>query len=133
MLSQPEQNAVPAALVVDDNQFNRDICRIALEYAGYKVVQATNGEEALDILNKEGFALLVLDLQMPVVDGYAVLRQVRSNTEYRDLYIVVMTAHESLATTEVHAAANSVIFKPIDIVGLSGFANNYKQKLNIKQ
>jgi CheY-like chemotaxis protein len=132
MQPQVEQNTIPYALVVDDNEFNRDICRIALEYAGYTVIQAANGEEALAMLPKQGFTLLVLDLQMPVVDGYAVLKQVRANSIYQDLYIIVMTAHESLATTEVHDAANRVIFKPIDIMGFSGFAHNYKQSLTIK-
>ncbi len=126
------QPKTPSALVVDDNEFNRDICRIALEYAGYKVSQAVNGEEALKLLQTQGFNLMILDLQMPIVDGYTVLKTVRSDGHHEDLYVIVMTAHEPLATNEVKEAANYVIYKPIDIVGFAGFANHYKHSLDVK-
>jgi two-component system, OmpR family, response regulator ResD len=63
-----------SALVVDDHYHNRDLFRIALENAGYTVTEARNGEEAITILEKETFRLLILDLHMPIMDGTQVLK-----------------------------------------------------------
>ncbi|NJR12396.1 response regulator, partial [bacterium] len=65
------------ALIIDDNFNNRDIFRIALESIGFHVTEAENGADGLKILHSHIFHLLVLDLQMPLIDGLEVLKELR--------------------------------------------------------
>lgn len=71
---------MPNILVVDDEQKIREIIRIYLEPEGFQVTEAENGRMALDILSRETFDLVILDLMMPDVDGWAVCREVRKNS-----------------------------------------------------
>ena|ERR1700730_11237281 len=76
-------------LVVDDNSDHRKGFRILLESGGYTVVECNSGKEALTALDKTTFDLMTLDLSMPDVDGFEVLRLVRS--KHPDLKIVVIS------------------------------------------
>ena len=74
-------------LVVDDNPDHRKMFRIRLESAGYSVVEANSGREALAAIEKTRFALIILDLSMYEMDGFAVLRAVRS--KHPELKIII--------------------------------------------
>jgi len=76
-------------LVVDDNSDHRKAFRIILERGGYSVVECNSGKEALTALEKTTFDLMTLDLSMPDVDGFEVLRVVRS--KHPELKIVVVS------------------------------------------
>jgi two-component system chemotaxis response regulator CheY len=76
-------------LVVDDNSDHRKAFRILLETGGYSVVECNSGKEALTALEKTNFDLMTLDLSMPDVDGFDVLRVVRS--KHPELKIVVVS------------------------------------------
>jgi len=76
-------------LVVDDNPDHRKMFRSRLESGGYSVVEASSGKEALAAIEKTRFALMILDLSMPDMDGFDVLRAVRSTR--RDLMIIVVS------------------------------------------
>ncbi len=115
-----------SALIVDDNWFNRDIFRIALETAGYTVRQAEDGQQCLDVLEHEAFHLLVLDLQMPGLDGRGVLRKVRTMPKHKGLRVVIVTANAHLATNEVDDLADFVMYKPIDVMEFSRFVQRIK-------
>ena len=67
-----------SVLVVDDNPDHRKMFRVRLESGGYSVVEANSGREALAAIEKSRFALMILDLSMPDMDGFDVLRAVRS-------------------------------------------------------
>jgi CheY-like chemotaxis protein len=67
-----------SVLVVDDNPDHRKMFRVRLESGGYSVVEANSGREALAAIEKTSFALMILDLSMPDLDGFDVLRAVRS-------------------------------------------------------
>ena len=84
------------ALVVDDNYYNRDLCKMALDHVGYDVLEAGDGEVALTLLHEMPCDLLVLDLAMPLVDGLTVLREIRSDASYDMLPIVVLTANHHM-------------------------------------
>lgn len=116
----------PVTLVVDDNYFNRDLCRIALDHIGYEVVEAENGRQALDLLQDRTFPLLVIDLAMPEVDGLSVIREVRRQEQHRSMHIVAMTAHSHLATSEVSEIADLVMYKPIQIESFVVFLQRLK-------
>jgi CheY-like chemotaxis protein len=104
-----------SALVVDDHYHNRDLFRIALENAGYTVTEARNGEEAITILEKETFRLLILDLHMPIMDGTQVLKWVRANSTHDAMRVIVATANAQMVLEDVNAQADYVIYKPLEI------------------
>jgi DNA-binding response OmpR family regulator len=78
-------------LVVDDEGNIRDLARMYLEKEGFQVVTALNGQQALDQIRRQRPALLVLDLMLPVVDGWEVCRRVRAGS---DLPIIMLTARD---------------------------------------
>jgi CheY-like chemotaxis protein len=114
-------NTVSSALIIDDNYFNRDLAALALRHNGYKVEQAENGREALEILHKTPFNLLVLDLAMPEMDGAAFLRRLRADLPELKLFIIVMTANPHMATQEIQSQVDFVMYKPIDVSEFSQF------------
>src|SRR5579864_1383294 len=124
---------VPSALIVDDNQFNRDVCRRALDFVRYRTMEASSGEEALRLLDELHFDMLLLDLQMPRVSGYDVLSAVRANPANKDTLIIVMTAHSPQVADETKVEADRVMFKPIDIASFATFATQYRNMLKNKQ
>ena len=65
-------------LVADDNAFSRELTRELLEASGHEVLEAINGRNALDMIGQCGPDLVFLDLQMPVRDGFVVIRELRS-------------------------------------------------------
>lgn len=104
-----------SALVVDDNFYNRDLCRLALEHVGYAVTEAENGALAVTQLEKARYDLLILDLAMPELNGVEVLREIKNR--YTPMSIIVMTANPHMVIDEVEAHVDLVMYKPIDITG----------------
>lgn len=115
-----------SALIVDDNWYNRDVFRIALENADYNVTEAENGQDGLDHLEKRTFNLLVLDLQMPGIDGQTVLKTIRQQERHSKMRIVVVTANPHMATEAVDEMADHVMQKPIDVVSFARFTQRLK-------
>lgn len=79
-------------LVVDDEPEIRDLCRVNLEFAGHEVDEAGNGAEAIAYLERERPDFVFLDLMMPEVDGWDVLRAIRTRPETADVPVVLLTA-----------------------------------------
>src|SRR5437016_6344548 len=92
----PAVSSRHSALIVDDNLYNREICRIILKHAGYEVAEAENGEEALQILDQQQFDLLILDLLMPVTDGSTVFQEVYQDERHTNMAIIIATTYASL-------------------------------------
>jgi CheY-like chemotaxis protein len=118
----------PTALIVDDNYFNRDLCSLALQFVGYNVTEATNGQEAVQILNQNSFDLLILDLAMPEINGVGVIRQISNQPRHRHMSIVVMTANPHMATDEVSTTADFVMHKPIAVEEFAQLARRLAQR-----
>ncbi len=104
-----------SALVVDDNDLNRDLMQIMLTTAGFEVSEAKNGQEAITALEALPCNLLILDLQMPLVDGTDVLKWLRTNPQYDAMTIIVATANAHMTGGDEMQRADYVIYKPIDI------------------
>jgi two-component system, cell cycle response regulator DivK len=104
-------------LVADDNLASRELMRELLEASGHRVVEATNGREALDLIDRDPPDVVFLDLQMPVLDGFCVVRQLRSDERFRRLPAVAVTASAMLGDRELAIAAgfDSYITKPINL------------------
>jgi CheY-like chemotaxis protein len=116
----------PTALIVDDNFYNRQIFQMALESVGYKVSESEDGVQGTNVLKNETFDLLVLDLQMPEMDGRAVLKAVRGQEMHHKMRILVITANAHMATGDVDNLADYVMFKPINVMEFSEFARRLK-------
>ncbi|MBX3065242.1 MAG: response regulator [Anaerolineae bacterium] len=110
------ENVKPSVLVTDDDRDNRELFKLVMTKAGYEVVEAVNGEEALTILDKRSFTLLILDLQMPHVNGTTVLKTVRANPKFDRMKIIVATANAHMTLVEVDDLADYVIQKPVDFI-----------------
>ena len=83
-------------LVVDDVSANRDVLAARLERQGLSVAEAGDGREALRRLEKERFDLVFLDVRMPELDGYEVLRRIKSDPELRDIPVLMLSAVDEL-------------------------------------
>jgi two-component system sensor histidine kinase/response regulator len=87
---------------------------------GLTVVVAENGQEALDFLNSQKFDCVLMDCQMPVMDGYEATRRIREQAQYKDLPVIAMTANVMKGDQEkiLNAGMNDYIPKPFDPEGL---------------
>jgi CheY-like chemotaxis protein len=104
-------------LLADDNAPSRELMREILEACGYDVAEAANGREALDVIRKSPPDIVLLDLQMPVMDGFAVIHAVRSDERLRLLTVIALTASAMLGDREraIAAGFDSYIAKPISL------------------
>ncbi|MFO0876419.1 MAG: response regulator [Gemmataceae bacterium] len=114
------QAPLPAGkvLVVDDNEINRDLLCRRLEREGVASVAARDGHEALELLGREAFDLILLDIVMPGLDGYEVLRQVKANPATRDVPVVMISALDELQSVVrcIEMGAEDYLPKPFDPV-----------------
>lgn len=108
-----QQSPLVSALIADDMADNRDIFTIILQMAGYNVTVATNGQEALDLLTTQPFHLMILDLDMPVLNGRDVLLGLQNQPQHRPKYIMVVTANSQMTTETVSKLSDFVILKPV--------------------
>jgi len=103
-------------LLVDDNLINQEVAAEFLHTVGMTVIIAGNGREALEALDGQSFDLVLMDIQMPEMDGLEATRRIRNIPRYRDLPIIAMTAHAMTGDRDKSLAAgmNDHITKPID-------------------
>lgn len=103
-------------LIVDDNENNRDILSRRLKRQKYNVSVAENGQEALEMVERQKFDLIILDVMMPGISGLEVLRRLRKTYSVADLPIIVATARDQSEdiVTALELGANDYITKPID-------------------
>jgi len=83
-----------SVLLVEDDQAAREVMARTLEKADWVVAEAGNGREALDQLARQKPRLILLDLMMPVMDGFDFLLEMRANTEWQDIPVIVLTAKD---------------------------------------
>jgi len=103
-------------LIAEDNAVNRELLRELLEARGYKVEEACDGQEALDMIATSRPDLLLLDLSMPVLDGFATLKKIRENPETASLMVLAVTAYAMRGDQEkaIEAGFDGYLSKPID-------------------
>ncbi len=105
-------------LVVDDNAMNRDMLSRRLNRQGYTVEMAVNGLEALDLIKERRFDLVLLDIMMPVMNGYQVLEHLKADPELRHLPVIMVSAVDDLESVIrcVQLGAEDYLFKPFNPV-----------------
>jgi len=105
-------------LVVDDNKVNRLLLARSLELQGHSVALAENGRVALQMLRRDAYDLLLLDIEMPEMDGLQVLEQLKSDLQLRDLPVIVTSAIEGLDNVVrcIELGAEDYLHKPVNPV-----------------
>jgi two-component system, chemotaxis family, chemotaxis protein CheY len=101
-------------LIVDDDALIRQLVSLILRSAGYSVVEAVNGKDALDKLNEAAIDLVITDLRMPQMDGIELTREIRTKPDYRYVPVVMLTSdfHEYKRREGEQAGVSSWISKP---------------------
>jgi CheY-like chemotaxis protein len=114
-LDLPSDSQVERILVVDDTPDNLFLIETVLQAEGYQVEVADNGQDALSMIEAEPPALLLLDVMMPGMHGYEVVRRIRQNSNLPFIPIILITGCEQLDTSEqFDVAVEGFICKPID-------------------
>ncbi len=104
-------------LVVEDNAFNRDLIRRFLEPEGFEVIVARDGGEGVDRAIAELPDLVLMDMSLPVVDGWEATRQIKANAATAQIPVIALTAHAMIGDREkaLDAGCDEYDTKPIDI------------------
>ena len=111
----------PVVMLVEDFRDTREMMRKMLEMQGCRVVEASNGQEAIELSQRSRLDLVLMDLNMPVLDGFNATLRIREYEPTRDVPVVAVTAYDS---AESRAAAGAVgccdyVVKPLDLDNLS--------------
>jgi CheY-like chemotaxis protein len=103
-------------LIAEDNAVNRELLRELLEVRGHTVVEACDGEEALRMIEQTQPDLLLLDIGMPVLDGFAVVRKIRENPRLAQLPVVAVTAYAMQGDREkiLNSKFDGYLSKPVN-------------------
>lgn len=103
-------------LVIEDNEQNLYLVTFMLEKSGYAVVQARDGREGIALANQETPLLILLDIQLPGMNGYDVAKALRSNPKLAQVPIVAVTSYAMVGDREraIEAGCSGYIEKPID-------------------
>jgi class 3 adenylate cyclase len=114
----PRSTPTGALLVVDDNRVNRLLLGRALEQLGHTVAFAENGRQALDALRQRPVDLVLLDIEMPEMDGYQVLEALAADSRLRDVPVVMMSSVEEVDSVArcIEMGAEDYLFKPVNPV-----------------
>lgn len=104
-------------LVIEDNALNLKLVRDVLQYAGYDVVEAHSGEEGVQLANERTPDLVLMDLQLPGIDGAEALRQLRQNTPAKGVPVIAVTAFAMKNDQERASLAgfDGYLAKPINV------------------
>ena len=115
------QLAGARVLLVEDNELNQQLAVELLEERGIQVTVAEHGEMALNCLARDRFDLVLMDIQMPVMDGYEATRRIRLMSEHKALPIIALTAHAMAEERArcLQAGMNDVLTKPVDPIDLN--------------
>jgi len=105
-------------LLVEDNELNQELAKELLESNGLHVILANNGVEALSQIDRFDFDGVLMDCQMPIMDGYEATTKIRSQLKYKDLPILAMTANAMAGDKEkvIASGMNDHIAKPINVM-----------------
>ena len=122
-----DQGSARTIMVVEDYDDTRLLLKRCLEGLGYSVLEASNGQEALDIAGRIRPDLILMDLDLPILDGIAATQQIRQQADLEGVPIVAVTAYP-MSYTRVKAFAkgcDEYMAKPIDMTELAQLVHRY--------
>lgn len=128
------RNGIAHLLVVDDNKVNRLLLTRSLEQQGHKVTTAENGRVGLELLRRESFDLLLLDIEMPEMDGFQVLEQMTADPALNDLPVIVTSSLEGVENVVrcIELGAEDYLSKPVNPVLLKARINASLEKKRLR-
>jgi CheY-like chemotaxis protein len=114
-------------LVVDDNPVSRELICEVLDSPEFRILQAQDGKSALESMSESPPDLVLIDIQMPVMDGFATLARLRTDARFQSLPVVAVTAFAMRGDREkaIEAGFTSYITKPIDVLELERLVRGY--------
>ncbi|MBI4543792.1 MAG: response regulator [Gemmatimonadetes bacterium] len=113
---------MPKILLVEDDEMNRDMLSRRLERRGYVVVIAVDGERGVALASSEGPDLILMDMSLPLLDGWGATRQLKDDPATRSIPVIALTAHAMAGDQEKALAAGCDDFdtKPVELTRLLG-------------
>lgn len=116
-------------LLVEDNEMNRDMLSRRLVRNGFEIVMAMNGQEGLDLASSESPDLILLDMSLPVIDGWEAARRLKADTATAKIPVIALTAHAMVQDKEKALAAGCDDFdtKPVELPRLLEKINSLLQ------
>jgi two-component system cell cycle response regulator DivK len=111
---------MPKILLVEDNEMNRDMLSRRLQKRGYDVVLAEDGQQGVRLAQSESPALIIMDMSLPVLDGWEATRQLKAASATRSIPVIALTAHAMTGDREraLEAGADDFDTKPIELTRL---------------
>jgi adenylate cyclase len=127
-------SAAGTILIADDNRVNRLLLGRGLEHDGHSVAFAEHGREALELLRREPFDLVLLDVLMPELDGYGVLEELRQDPHLREIPVIVTSALDELDSVVrcLQMGAEDYLSKPVNAVLLNARINSSLEKKRLR-
>lgn len=118
---------MPTILVVEDDDQNRDMIARRLEFEGYKIVKAEDGARAVGLARSEIPDLILMDMRLPVMDGWQATRRIKTADETRDIPIIALTAYafSEDRSKSLEAGCDDYEAKPIDFARLLNKIRTY--------
>ena len=104
-------------LLVEDNEMNRDMLSRRLERKGFQVVMAVDGRQGVDLAMSEGPDLILMDMDLPIIDGWEATRRVKADESTRGIPVIALTAHAMVGDRDKAMAAGCDDYdtKPIEL------------------
>jgi CheY-like chemotaxis protein len=108
-------------LLVEDNEMNRDMLSRRLERRGYRLLIAVDGQEGLDVATAQKPDLILLDMSLPILDGWEVARRLKADDTMRTVPVIALTAHAMAGDREraIEAGCDDYDTKPVDFSQLT--------------
>ena len=109
-------------LLVEDNEMNRDMLSRRLERRGYTIVMAVDGQQGVDLARSESPDLILLDMSLPIIDGWEAARRIKAQAESKDIPLIALTAHAMAGDKEkaLQAGCDDYDTKPVELPRLLG-------------
>jgi len=113
---------MPKILLVEDNEMNRDMLSRRLARKGYSVVIAIDGQAGINMATSESPDLILMDLSLPVIDGWEATRQIKANPATQSIPVIALTAHAMAGDEQkaLEAGCDDYDTKPVDLKRLLG-------------
>ncbi len=122
----PRQDRLMAKiLVVEDNEINRDMMVRRLQRRGFTMVSSVDGQQGVDMARSEKPDLILMDMSLPVLDGWEATRQIKSDADIKHIPIIGLTAHAMVGDRDkaLHAGCDDYATKPVEFEKLVELIN----------
>ena len=130
-----QSNQTGRLLIVDDNDINRDILRRLLESQGHQVADAPDGEQALELLGRRSFDLVLLDVVMPRMDGFEVLMRLKADSRLREIPVIMISALNEInyVVSCIKLGAEDYLNRPYNVVFLQARIGACLEKKRLRE